>query len=83
MALEISDPATETSIRELAAATGETLTEAVRHAIEERLERLRRRQNHGLAGEILEIGARCAALPDRDRRTPNEILGYDDAGLPS
>jgi hypothetical protein len=24
-----------------------------------------------------------AELPDRDRRGPDEILGFDDAGLPS
>ena len=35
-----------------------------------------------LAEEILEIGRRCAALPDADRRRPEEILGYDKHGLP-
>jgi hypothetical protein len=29
----------------------------------------------------LEIGAHCAALPDVDSRTPDEILGYDEAGM--
>ena len=33
--------------------------------------------------EILEIGQRCAALPDLDARPPDEILGYDRHGLPS
>jgi antitoxin VapB len=36
-----------------------------------------------LATEILEIGRRCAALPDLDMRPPDEILGYDEHGLPS
>jgi antitoxin VapB len=35
-----------------------------------------------LAAELLEIGQRCAALPDLDPRTPDEILGYDANGLP-
>ncbi|MBI2922074.1 MAG: type II toxin-antitoxin system VapB family antitoxin [Planctomycetes bacterium] len=35
-----------------------------------------------LKDEILAIGRRCAELPDRDPRKPDEILGYDDSGLP-
>jgi antitoxin VapB len=84
MALNIKDPETERSVRELAAMTGETVTAAVRRAAEERLARLQRnRSGRSLAEEILEIGRRCAALPDRDRRTAEEILGYDEHGLPS
>lgn len=81
--LTIKDPATERSVRELAALTGETVTTAVRNAAEERLRRVRRGQTgRSLAAEILEIGSRCAALPDLDRRTADEILGYDEDGLP-
>jgi antitoxin VapB len=36
----------------------------------------------GLAYEILEIGKRCAALPDLHQRSAEEILGYDKHGLP-
>lgn len=35
-----------------------------------------------LKDEILEIGRRCAALPERDVRSAEEILGYDEDGLP-
>jgi antitoxin VapB len=84
MALNIKDAATEKSVRELAAATGETVTTAVRRAAEERLERVRRDHTaRRLADDILEIGRRCAALPDLDTRTADEILGYDEWGLPS
>ena len=84
MPLNIKDPATEKSVRELAAVTGETVTAAVRRAAEERLQRVRREHaGRSLAVEILEIGRRCAALPDLDRRSADEILGYDEAGLPS
>jgi antitoxin VapB len=31
---------------------------------------------------LLAIGRRCAALPDLDLRTAEEILGYDEIGLP-
>jgi antitoxin VapB len=84
MPLNIKDPATEKSVRELAALTGETVTTAVRRAAEERLQRVRHnRGGRSLATEILEIGKRCASLPDLDRRTANEILGYDEHGLPA
>jgi len=83
VALNIKDPVTESSVRALAAITGESVTAAVRRAAEERLERLRRdRGGRSLASDLLEIGRRCAALPDRDVRSPDEILGYDDSGLP-
>jgi antitoxin VapB len=35
-----------------------------------------------LAAELLAIGAHCAALPDLDRRSAEEILGYDEHGQP-
>jgi antitoxin VapB len=83
MPLNIKDPATEKFVRDLAAAAGETVTTAVRRAAEERLQRVRRQQSgRSLAAEILEIGRRCAALPDLGLRTPDEILGYDEHGRP-
>jgi antitoxin VapB len=83
MPLNIKDPAAEKFVRELAAAAGESVTTAVRRAAEERLQRVRRQQSgRSLAAEILEIGKRCAALPDLDARTADEILGYDEHGLP-
>ena len=89
-ALEVSEAATEESafdrdglVRELAAATGEGLTEAVRRAVEERLLRVRRdRGRGGLKEDLLAIGAHCAALPEIDDRAPDVILGYDEHGLP-
>jgi antitoxin VapB len=83
MPLNIKDPAAEKFVRELAAAAGESVTTAVRRAAEERLQRVRRQQSgRSLAAEIIEIGRRCAALPDLDARTADEILGYDEHGLP-
>jgi antitoxin VapB len=83
MPLNIKDSATEKSVRELAAITGETVTTAVRRAAEERLQRVRRdRGGRSLADELLEIGRRCASLPDHDTRTADEIVGYDEHGLP-
>jgi antitoxin VapB len=83
MALNIKDPVTEKFVRELAAVAGESVTTAVRRAAEERLQRVRRQQaGRSLAAEILEIAKRCAALPDLDVRSADEILGYDEHGLP-
>jgi antitoxin VapB len=83
MPLNIKDPAAEKLVRELAAVTGETVTAAVRRAAEERPQRVRReRGGRDLAAEILEIGRRCTSLPDLDTRSADEILGYDEHGLP-
>jgi len=84
VALNIKDPKTEHTVRELAALTGESVTAAVRRAAEERLQRVRqRRSRSSIADEIMEIGRRCAALPELDPRSADEILGYDEAGLPT
>lgn len=33
--------------------------------------------------ELMQIGKRCATLPLLDKRSPDEILGYNQDGLPS
>lgn len=83
MALSLKDPETDRLAREVAEITGESLTEAVRTALAERLERERRKrgQAKGLAERLNEIALHCASLPDYDTRTPDEIVGYDDEGM--
>lgn len=81
MAISITDRATEHSVRELAAATGDSFTTAIRKAVEERLQRVRAvRAGRGVKEDLLAIGRHCAALPDR--RTGDETLDYDSSGLP-
>jgi antitoxin VapB len=83
MPLSIKDPKADRLARELAKETGETITEAVLKSLEERLLRERgRRREPGLAEKLMEIGRRCAALPDLDPRDPDEIIGYDESGVP-
>lgn len=83
MALNIRNPETERLADELARETGETKTEAVTKALRDRLARLRReRSGRRLADELEEIASHCAALPVLDPRTPDEIVGYDERGLP-
>jgi antitoxin VapB len=66
-----------------AEATGETKTEAVRRALEERLERVsHQRRRRSLVDEINRIADHCSALPENDARSAEEILGYDAHGLP-
>lgn len=83
MPLNIKDPEVHALARELARETNETLTTAVKTAIRERLRRLRAgRSPRRLADELDEIARRSAALPVLDPRSPDEIIGYDDRGLP-
>lgn len=83
MALSIKHPEADRLARELAKSTGEGLTEAVIKALRERLARERpRTSRRRLSEELRTIGERCAALPVIDDRTPDEILDYDERGLP-
>ena len=82
MALSIKDPETDRLARALAAATGESLTDAIREALRDRLERESHRARRGVGLEIRRIQERLARLPVLDPRSPDEILGYDDHGLP-
>ena len=82
MPLSIKDTRTDRLARELAKRTGETITEAVSKAIEERLERVNLRPRRSLADELVQIGRRCAALPTLDPRPADEVLDYDEQGLP-
>jgi antitoxin VapB len=84
MALSIKDPETERLARALAERTGESLTLATRRALEERLRRVgggARRAS--LLEDLAEIRRRWSALPVVDRRSADEIIGYDRNGLPS
>jgi antitoxin VapB len=84
MALSIKSLETEHLAREIAAKTGESLTGAIQKALEERLERLNNnRRSQALAAQIDDILQRVDAMPDLDARTPDEIIGYDEDGLPS
>lgn len=82
MALSIKDPETDRLARELAAATGETMTAAIREAVRERLERQKRRKSARVIAAIRRIQERVARMPVLDDRSPDEIIGYDEYGVP-
>lgn len=83
MAISIKDPETDRLARELAKATGESITEAIRAALRERLERERHRRRGDVAGAVRRIQERLARLPVRDPRPADQLLGYDEHGLPT
>jgi antitoxin VapB len=83
MAISIKSIETERLAREVAAKTGESLTAAIQKALEERLERLRQqRRSQIVTSQLEDILQRVDQLPILDSRTPEEILGYDEHGLP-
>lgn len=83
MALSIRNPREEKLAREVAAETGESITETIIHALEERLVRLKGRcSTTEVVDEIMKLSMRCRALPEKDWREADEILGYDEMGVP-
>lgn len=81
MSISIKDPDTDSKIRDLVALTGESITVAVRTAIEQRLRRESARRRSGVAQRLL--GLSLARLgPKRHEESAEEALGYDEQGLP-
>jgi antitoxin VapB len=82
MALSIKHPEADRLARQLAAQTGESLTDAVPTALRERLIREQgRTTTPRLRDELRAIRHRCAQLPVLDTRSPGEILGYDETEI--
>jgi antitoxin VapB len=83
MALSIKHPEADRLARQLAERTGESLTEAVMNALRERL---RHEQSKDEASRVLDelraIRERMARYPVLDDRAPDDILGYNEDGIP-
>ena len=82
MALSIKTDEADRLARELAAEIGETLTEAVTTALRERLDRIRSRTRIDIAERLDRLSLEYSAMRVVDDRTPDEIIGYDENGLP-
>ena len=83
MALSIKDPETERLARSLADRTGESLTLATRRALEERLRRVSNAtRKDALLEDLAASRRRWSSLPVLDDRKADDILGYDENGLP-
>jgi antitoxin VapB len=84
MVLSIKDPEADRLARRLARLTGESMTEAVKTALRDRLRHEQRRRGKQIdRARIDDTVAGIAALPVVDTRSPDELIGYDDAGLPT
>ncbi|MEO8026072.1 MAG: type II toxin-antitoxin system VapB family antitoxin [Bryobacteraceae bacterium] len=84
MPISIKNDQTEQLARKLADLTGESLTEAIRTAVAERYERLRRaKAGRSLVDELNAIALRCGKRPVISTLSDEEILGYDDSGVPA
>jgi antitoxin VapB len=83
MGMSIKNAVAERLARQVADETGESLTEAIQKALEERLQRLKaKRRGQVLADQVEDLLRRVDALPNLDSRTDDEILGYDENGMP-
>ena len=80
MVLSIKSAQADQLARELAELTGETITEAVVTSLETRLalERLRQRERN-----LHDIVERFRQLPVLDERRTDDVMGYDEHGLPT
>lgn len=83
MALSIKNPEVERLARELAAKTGESITDAVMVALRDRIDRETRRRDGQRLRRMMRIAEDIARLPHLDTRSADEIIGYDEHGVPS
>jgi antitoxin VapB len=82
--LNVRSPEVHRAARLLARLRGTSITQAVRHALHEELRREKRRAKPlDELARMEEIARRVAALPLRDKRTDEEILGYGRGGFPN
>jgi antitoxin VapB len=85
MPLNVKNDEAHRLAKELAELTGESITEAVTGALRDAVAKARLRRHASterLISELDEIARHCASLPVLDPRSPEEILGYDEQGLP-
>jgi len=82
MPLSIKDPETDRLARALADATGESLTEAIRIALTERLERQTAARTYPLVTAVKRIQERLQRLPVINAQSADDIIGYDSHGVP-
>lgn len=83
MALNIKDPQTDRLARQLADLTGENITDAVKAALRDRLEREQRCRGKKIDWALPRAKQEAIArLPIVADRSADKLLGYDEGGLP-
>jgi antitoxin VapB len=84
MAINIKNREAEALLAEIREATGKGTSQIVRELAQAEAQRLRRlRDIDERRRQIDEITRRAAAKIPPDAPTPDEIIGYDEHGLPS
>ena len=86
MGLSVKNAEVERLLREVAGRRGVGMTEALRQVLAEELERSRAAGEAEIEAKVRavrEIARRVAAMPDISDLTDDEILGYDEDGIPS
>ncbi len=84
MAFNIKNDRADELLRELTELTGESLTAAVTESLRERLERQRRLRSMQVDVDPLNIAIdRFRSVVRAGGPTDDEILGYDEHGLPA
>ena len=85
MALSIKDPATEKLARDYAAATGLSITKAIKQALADKMAEKTRQQERSMEERrkaVDEILKRFDALAIEYTGNPHEAIEYDEWGLP-
>ncbi len=82
--LNIKDDETHALASELAQLSRQSMTQAVREALKDRLAKAKSGQRDPglLAERLLEMAREISSSPILDPRTPDEIMGYDEHGIP-
>lgn len=78
--LYVKNPAAHRLAEQLAKQMGVTITQAVIHALENQVRQAKKPWNQEKIDAIL---AEFDALPVLDPRSPDEIIGYDEFGIPT
>jgi antitoxin VapB len=81
MALSIKNEHADELARELARLTGTSITEAVVTALEQEVRR--QKAKPGVGEALRQLSRELANYPVLDDRPADEILGYDEFGLPN
>lgn len=86
MGMSIRNPEVERLARTLADRRGVSMTEVIRQALEHEMAReavLPSPKDGVRLQRMLEIARGAARLPILDNRSEDEILGYDERGIPT
>jgi antitoxin VapB len=85
MGILIKRPETEDKIRQLAERTGETITDAVDRAVDERLAKVGAQKRRGRVDwqRLEKLVSKVRSSPSiNDDLNDDEIVGYDESGVP-